>query len=88
MKGKKNVLYWWNHQQLFITDRIIDELTSSKISRELEKNYIRMPLTFTDGITNGLTPLESSIELRKNHTPMPSTIIDGITNGVKIHQWF
>jgi hypothetical protein len=36
MKGK-NVLYRWNHQQLFITDRIIDELTPSKISRELEK---------------------------------------------------
>jgi hypothetical protein len=42
-----------------------DELSPSKSSRELEKNYKILPLTMTDRITDEIGPSKSFRELKK-----------------------
>jgi hypothetical protein len=67
---------------LTITYGIIDRLSPLKSSKELELNYITLPLIITDRITNGLSPLESSRVLEKKYMTLPLTVTDGITDGL------
>ena len=66
------------------TTGITDGLSPLKSFRELENNYMTLPLTNIDRITHKLSSSKSFRELKKNYMTLPLIITNKITNIKKI----